>query len=321
MDSWWDGFNIPDSVRTIGNPTGGTVTSGTLVLPPNLLGMDPEVEKSDITRWTAPSAGTWSISALFQGIDTSEHSHTVEVLENSTTMLLAPTTISSYGQTVNFSADVSLAKGATIDFIVNGATVYTDLSTGLSATLVKLGTVAINGPAAGVTISGDNASGVFLVDSGVTASMSGLTITGGKATYGGGIYNEGTLTLTGTTISGNSASSVGGGLYNSDGADPLAHKLHHQRQPCRQLRRGHVPARRRDHTDRLHHQRQLLRTQGRRSVRDRRHDHVDQLHRQRQHRLPGWRGHQQQPLKYDHTDELHHQRQFLLGLRRRPGHH
>ena len=136
--------------------------------------MDPEVEKSDITRWTAPSAGTWSISTLFfQGIDTSEHSHTVEVLENSTTMLLAPTTISSYGQTVNISADVSLAKGATIDFIVNGAKVYTDLSTGLSATLVKLGTVAVSmvQPRA-VTNSGDNASGVFLVDAGVTASMS-----------------------------------------------------------------------------------------------------------------------------------------------------
>jgi hypothetical protein len=97
--------------------------------------MDPEIEKSDITRWTAPSAGKWSISGLFQGIDVDQHSHTVEILENSTTILLGPTTISSYGQRVNFSTDVTLARGDTIDFIVHGATVYTNLSTGLSATI------------------------------------------------------------------------------------------------------------------------------------------------------------------------------------------
>ena len=118
------------------NTTASTVTiSGTVVLPPNLLNMDPVINKSDITRWTAPSAGTWSISGFFQGVDTSQHSHTVELLENSTTMLLAPTTISSYGQTVNFTADISLAKGDTIDFLVNGAALFTDLGTGLSATI------------------------------------------------------------------------------------------------------------------------------------------------------------------------------------------
>jgi hypothetical protein len=136
VDAWFNGLNVPHASGTLKNTTASTVTlRGTEVLPPNLLGMDAEINKSDITRWTAPSAGTWSISGLFQGIDIDEHSHTVEILENSTTMLLAPTTISSYGQTVNFSADVSLAAGATIDFIVNGATVVSDLSTGLSATI------------------------------------------------------------------------------------------------------------------------------------------------------------------------------------------
>ena len=43
----------------------------------------------------------------------------------------------------------------------------------------KSGTETIQGPAAGVTVSGNNASRVFQVDSGVTASISGLTITGG----------------------------------------------------------------------------------------------------------------------------------------------
>ncbi len=135
VDSWWDGLFTPDSVNTFKNTTASTVSFATIVLPLNLLGMDPQVQKSDITRWTAPSAGMWSITGLFQGIDTFENSHTVEILENSATKLLAPTTISSFGQTVDFSFDVSLAKGDTIDFMVNGATNYNDLSTGLSATV------------------------------------------------------------------------------------------------------------------------------------------------------------------------------------------
>jgi hypothetical protein len=136
VSGWWDGLQIPDSVKTLKNTNASTVTySGTIVQPPNLLGMDPEIQKSDITRWTAPSAGTWSINGLFQGIDTSEHSHNVEVLENSATLLLAPTSIGTFGQTVTFNATVSLAAGDTIDFIVNGAANFTDLSTGLSATI------------------------------------------------------------------------------------------------------------------------------------------------------------------------------------------
>ena len=75
--------------------------------------------------------------------------------------------------------------------------------------------VTITGPAAGVTVSGNNASRVFLVDPTVTASISGLTISGGNTTgSGGGLYNGGTTTLTNCTVSGNSATSYGGGLYN-----------------------------------------------------------------------------------------------------------
>ncbi len=83
----------------------------------------------------------------------------------------------------------------------------------------KTGTETIDGPAAGVTVSGGGLSQVFQVDAGVTASISGLTITGGKATSGGGLANSGTLTLTNCTISGNTAG-AGGGLWN-DGTATL----------------------------------------------------------------------------------------------------
>jgi hypothetical protein len=59
-----------------------------------------------------------------------------------------------------------------------------------------------------VTVSGGNASRVFLID-GVEASISGMTITGGMATgsfpdnSGGGLLNAGgTLTLTNVTVTG-----------------------------------------------------------------------------------------------------------------------
>ncbi len=67
-----------------------------------------------------------------------------------------------------------------------------------------------------VTISGNNAVGVFDVAEGVTASLSGLTISGALNNQsGGGIDNEGTMTVTGSTIDNNSAS-AGGGI-NNDG--------------------------------------------------------------------------------------------------------
>ena len=101
---------------------------------------------------------------------------------------------------------------------------------------------SITGPAAGVTVSGAKKSGVFQIESGVTATLSGLTITGGSAYDGAGVYaatgatisladcvitgntathtgggleSYGTATLTGCTITGNSAATSGGGLQNT----------------------------------------------------------------------------------------------------------
>ena len=81
-----------------------------------------------------------------------------------------------------------------------------------------------------MTISGGGISRVFLIDSGVTASISGLTISGGSVIgNGGGLANYGTATLTDCNTSGNYAASyngadglivsLGGGVFNSDTAD------------------------------------------------------------------------------------------------------
>ncbi|MGO9914062.1 MAG: choice-of-anchor Q domain-containing protein [Isosphaeraceae bacterium] len=77
--------------------------------------------------------------------------------------------------------------------------------------------LTINGPGAGiVTVSGNQAGGVFVVPSGATVALSGITITGGSATDGGGVDNSGTLSVTNATISGNSAVN-GAGIDNEAG--------------------------------------------------------------------------------------------------------
>lgn len=103
----------------------------------------------------------------------------------------------------------------------------TDFATAKTITLtagplvLSEGNTTITGPAAGLTINGNQASRVFTVTKNVTASLSGLTITGGaESGYGAGMANYGTVSLTNCTVSGNSAvggSTVGsgGGLYNS----------------------------------------------------------------------------------------------------------
>ncbi|HMF15245.1 MAG TPA: hypothetical protein VKE94_23180, partial [Gemmataceae bacterium] len=68
--------------------------------------------------------------------------------------------------------------------------------------------------AAQLSVSGNNATRVFEIDSGVVA-ISGLTITGGfnnAAVGGGGIWNRSTLTLDSDVVTGNTSTNGGGGI-------------------------------------------------------------------------------------------------------------
>ncbi len=89
------------------------------------------------------------------------------------------------------------------------------------------GTITIDG-AGQMTISGNNASTVFAVQSGVQALLQGLTIENGQGSNGygysgGGIYNDGgTVTVSDSTLADNSAVSSGGGIYNNGGTLTLS---------------------------------------------------------------------------------------------------
>jgi CSLREA domain-containing protein len=102
----------------------------------------------------------------------------------------------------------------TFDPAVFGTTPQTIVLTGSVLELNAAATTTIQGPGADLlTVSGNDASGVFEIEGG-SAALSGLTVTGGKADTGGGLANFGTLVLTNCIVSGNAANKLGGGLYN-----------------------------------------------------------------------------------------------------------
>jgi hypothetical protein len=81
--------------------------------------------------------------------------------------------------------------------------------------------VTVDGGTTGVTVNGNSASRVLLVDTGVQATLVHLTLTHGKAFgsglagYGGGISSSGTLTLNNCTVSSSSAGVYAAGIYNA----------------------------------------------------------------------------------------------------------
>ncbi len=116
------------------------------------------------------------------------------------------------------NANTNLA-GSQIEFDPSVFNANAPQSVTLSSTL-KLnetaGLEAIDGPGASVvTISGNKAVQVFLVQNKVMATLSGLTISDGESENpGGGIDNGGTLTVSNCTVANNSAQ-FGAGIYNN----------------------------------------------------------------------------------------------------------
>ena len=144
--------------------------------------------------------------------------------------------VAAAGYTVSTTSDTGINSLRDAITQVNAGT-----GTGDTITITATGTItltsalpALNKP---VTITGPGAATltvqaaatpntatyrVFLVNSGVTASIANLTIAnghtvGGLGQEGGGIQNNGTLTVTSSTLSGNRAFRPGGGIFNARG--------------------------------------------------------------------------------------------------------
>jgi hypothetical protein len=138
----------------------------------------------------------------------------------------------------SLSAAVALADSDTsgtpilIDFAAGpGQTFATAQTITPDATLDLTNTtpgasITIAGPAAGLSVSGNNQHTVFKIEPGVTAALTGLTVLNGLASVpdpgfndsvrldGGGIFNEGDLALSNSALENNTANYGGGGLYS-----------------------------------------------------------------------------------------------------------
>jgi hypothetical protein len=165
----------------------------------------------------------------------------------------APDTVCSLRDAIAAADALSTGSNATITF--DQTTFATPQTILLANGQLELSqNIAITGTTSGdglaqknlITVNGNNASTIFQVDLGVTASLNSLIISDGKQITpgvgysggiinkgtltvnnctltgnvanstngtGGAIYSTGTLTLVGSTISGNTASSAGGGLF------------------------------------------------------------------------------------------------------------
>ena len=131
------------------------------------------------------------------------------------------TTLREAIQAANTDSAVNEAPaGSGADIIVfaasmNGTTIVlngTELQINSNVTIQGLGAGAL-------TVSGNNASRIFLVANLGTATISGLALIDGTSqpgSAGGGIFNGGTLTLNNCMLSGNTSDALGGAILNGN---------------------------------------------------------------------------------------------------------
>jgi hypothetical protein len=126
------------------NNTGSTLTFYTNVLPTNELFFQTVPGTDAILRFTAPTAGTYSFTGMFERIDSTNGAGdgvTVGILGTSfsSTKLLANSLAgapSTY--TFDFSTIVSLAAGESVDFFQNANSNVNNDGTGLQLTITAV---------------------------------------------------------------------------------------------------------------------------------------------------------------------------------------
>ena len=138
-DSWTQsGTCCPMATR---NNTGATYqypNAPTVVQPSDVLNLHPGPSgERGVVKWTAPAAGTYTVSGRFQGIDTGGTTSDVSITKNGATLFSGQ--VNGYGTQLPFSLSVTVAAGDAVEFTVgvgsNGT--YNNDSTGLAATIVQ----------------------------------------------------------------------------------------------------------------------------------------------------------------------------------------
>jgi hypothetical protein len=140
LTGWSTGSGSPPYAGL--NTTGSTIVTGTVMLPTNVLDLHPGPATDTIVRWTAPAAGTYSISGLFELLDIAPTGIIGEIFDNGTQLysqlLTGPganQATETPGEAASFMLHVDLTAGDVLAFGVNNDGNFHDDSTGFTATI------------------------------------------------------------------------------------------------------------------------------------------------------------------------------------------
>ncbi len=209
------GFSLSDNYNGVFTPLGTDITSATPRLAPLALYGGRTPTHALLHASPAINAGDASGQATDQRSVARVFGSTADIGAVEMRPLVVLNTGAAGADTLRGAISTASTNGAELDDIVFLNTVFnTPRTITLDGTDLQInGHMNIIGPAADLlTISGNNASRVFFVPSGITATLSGMTITGGNGNSdnGGGIINFGTLTVSDSVVSGNNANNGGG---------------------------------------------------------------------------------------------------------------
>jgi hypothetical protein len=126
----------------IKNTLGTAFTAATAVFPTNVLDFHPGFADDVIIRFTAPTAGTYTYSGLFEILDFQAPTGIVaEIYKNGTQLFSKPLSGAANAQTlqpgegINFSGSVDLVAGDILSFASNREGNFTFDSTGFNVTI------------------------------------------------------------------------------------------------------------------------------------------------------------------------------------------
>jgi len=86
-----------------------------------------------VLRWTAPNSGVFTVNADFQALNTFPTRSDIYVLRNNVPIFSSWINLNGHGDAENFSANLTIQSGDTVDFVVGLGDFYCANSTGLKA--------------------------------------------------------------------------------------------------------------------------------------------------------------------------------------------
>ncbi|MBS2038815.1 hypothetical protein JST97_27790 [bacterium] len=138
LEAWAQSNPAPGNTGSeiIKNTTSGTLTFQTIQLPNDRLGLLPLSSTPDL-RWTAPTAGNYTVDGSFSQIDVDPQIVNVRILKNLNISLHSIDNLRNNTNQGDFHFTVNLAAGDVLDFAARCQNPGTHGATGLKATISR----------------------------------------------------------------------------------------------------------------------------------------------------------------------------------------